>query len=200
MRHLRIGLLGGSFNPAHEGHLHISRLALQRLDLDYVWWLVSPQNPLKPVQGMAPLGERLMGAHRLARHPRIRVSAIEARLGTRYTVDTLEALRRHFPTTRFVWLMGADNLAQMPRWHRWPRIFHLAAIAVFARGSYGMKALAGSAAKRFRRSRVTPGAARRLTSASLPAWAFLPTPLHPASATEIRARQTQARGKAGTKR
>jgi nicotinate-nucleotide adenylyltransferase len=188
MRRLRIGLLGGSFNPAHAGHLHISRLALQRLGLHYVWWLVSPQNPLKPEHGMAPLAERLRGAVLTARrHPRIRVSAIEARLGTRYTVDTLAALRRHFPATRFVWLMGADNLAQMPRWHRWSRIFHLAAIAVFARGSYVMNALAGPAAKRFRHFRVSPRAAHRLASKPRPAWAFLPTPLSPVSATAIRA-------------
>jgi nicotinate-nucleotide adenylyltransferase len=188
MRRLRIGLLCGSFNPAHEGHLHISRLALQRLRLDYVWWLVSPQNPLKPVRGMAALAERLRTAHAIARgHPRVRVSAIEARLGTRYTVDTLAALRRHFPATRFVWLMGADNLAQIPRWRGWSRIFHLVAIAVFARGSYGMKALAGMAAKRFRRFRVSPGSAYGLAAKAPPAWAFLPTPLHAASATAIRA-------------
>jgi nicotinate-nucleotide adenylyltransferase len=194
MRRLRIGLLGGSFNPAHSGHLHISRLALQRLGLDYVWWLVSPQNPLKQEAGMAPLPERLRSAIAVARgHPRIRVSIIEARLGTRYTVDTLEALRRHFPATRFVWLMGADNLAQMPRWRRWSRIFHLAAIAVFARGSYVMKALAGPAAKRFRRFRVNPRAARRLAAKPTPAWAFLPTPLDPVSATAIRAER--AKGK-----
>jgi nicotinate-nucleotide adenylyltransferase len=188
MRRLRIGLLGGSFNPAHEGHLHISRLALQRLGLDYVWWLVSPQNPLKPERGMGPLDERLRSAVAAARgHPRIRVSAIEARLGTRFTVDTLTALRRHFPATRFVWLMGADNLAQMPHWRRWSRIFHLAAIAVFARGSYVMRALAGPAAKRYRRFRLSPRAARRLASRPTPAWAFLPTPLSPVSATAIRA-------------
>ena len=186
MRRLRIGLLGGSFNPAHEGHLHISRLALQRLGLDYVWWLVSPQNPLKPVDGMAPLAERLRGAVRAARHPRIRVSAIEARLGTRYTVDTLAALRRHFPATCFVWLMGADNLTEIVRWREWSRIFHLVAIAVFDRGSYAMRALAGKAARRFRRFRVSPGAARLLANQPRPAWAFLPTPLNPASATAIR--------------
>jgi nicotinate-nucleotide adenylyltransferase len=195
MRRLRIGLLGGSFNPAHEGHLHISRLALQRLGLDYVWWLVSPQNPLKPVAGMASLPARLRSAHLAARaHPRIRVSAIEARLGTRYTVDTLAGLRRHFPATRFVWLMGADNLSQVVRWRQWSRIFHLVAIAVFARGSYVMKALAGKAAKRFRRSRVSPGKAYGLASKAPPAWAFLPTPLHKASATDIRRARSKGKG------
>jgi nicotinate-nucleotide adenylyltransferase len=194
MRRLRIGLLGGSFNPAHAGHLHISKLALQRLGLDYVWWLVSPQNPLKPVEGMASLAERLRGAAAVARiHPRIRVSVIEARLGTRYTVDTLAALRRHFPTTRFVWLMGADNLAQIVRWRKWSRIFHLTAIAVFARGSYVMRALAGKAARRFRRFRVSPGGARRMALKAPPAWAFLPTPLHTASATAIRAHRSKGK-------
>src|SRR3954471_15978292 len=109
---LRIGLLGGSFNPAHEGHVHLSREAIKRLDLDEVWWLVSPQNPLKPARGMAPLEERMAGAVRLAEPPRLRVTDLEARLGTRYTADTILALKRRFPATRFVWLMGADNLRQ----------------------------------------------------------------------------------------
>ena len=115
-RRRRVGLLGGSFNPAHGGHLHISRLALQRLDLDEIWWLVSPQNPLKPTAGMAPFEERLRYAAEIAAADRrIRVTDIEARLGpTTYTADTLKALRRRFPRTRFVWLMGGDNLAQIP--------------------------------------------------------------------------------------
>src|SRR5271168_5147242 len=108
----RIGLLGGSFNPAHGGHLHISLLALQRLDLDEVWWLVTPQNPLKAVKGMAPFKERLVGAAAFVKfHPRIKISAIEASFNTSYTADTIAALARRFPHTRFVWLMGGDNLA-----------------------------------------------------------------------------------------
>ena len=129
----RVGLLGGSFNPAHGGHLHVSREALKRLDLDEVWWLVAPQNPLKAVRGMAPFDKRLAGAKRLARDPRIRVLDLERRLGTRYTVDTVAALRRLFPKIRFVWLMGADNLAQIRHWQRWTRIFAALPIAVFAR-------------------------------------------------------------------
>ena len=158
--HRRIGLLGGSFNPAHGGHLHISRLALSRLDLDEVWWLVSPQNPLKPAAGMAPFAERLEAAARVAAaERRIRVSDIEARLGSTYTADTLKALRRRFPRARFVWLMGGDNLAQLPYWKRWQDIFRTAPIAVFDRPSTALTALAGIAARRFARARARPGGA-----------------------------------------
>ena len=148
MRHRRIGLLGGSFNPAHRGHLHLSLTALQRLDLDEVWWLVSPQNPLKPVAGMAPFPVRLDQARQIAAgHKRIRVTDLENRLGrSRYTVDTLKALRRRFPRLRFVWLMGGDNLVQIRRWERWAEIFRTVPIAVFDRPSYSAKALAGLAA------------------------------------------------------
>ena len=119
----RIGLLGGSFNPAHEGHLHVSQEALKRLRLDGVWWLVSPQNPLKTRVGMASFADRLAGARDLLRgHPRIAASGIEARLGTRYTVDTLDRLVTR-TGCRFVWLIGADNLAQLPRWRRWRKLF-----------------------------------------------------------------------------
>src|SRR5690349_15694056 len=120
---LKIGLLGGSFNPAHEGHLHVSEVALKRLHLDYVWWLVAPQNPLKPVCGMAPLRERLAyAAEKFEHHPRILIVDVETALGTRYTIDTLRALKGRFPEVRFVWLMGTDNLEQFARWRRWPEI------------------------------------------------------------------------------
>ena len=132
-RRPRIGLLGGSFNPAHDGHRTIGLRALRELRLDAVWWLVSPQNPLKPRAGMAPLAERLAGARRVARHPRIRASALEAALGTRHTVDTVAALRRRWPKARFVWLTGADNLLQMPAWRRWPALFRAVPVAVFDR-------------------------------------------------------------------
>jgi nicotinate-nucleotide adenylyltransferase len=154
-----------------------------------VWWLVAPQNPLKPVRGMAPLPERLASAAAVARHPRIRVTDIEGRLGTRFTADTLAALRRRFPRTRFVWLMGADNLAQIRRWARWETIFSGVPIAVFARPTYSHKGLAELAARRFARRRVGPGAARRLADIPPPAWAFLPTKLDASSATEIRSRR-----------
>lgn len=192
----RVGLLGGSFNPAHAGHRHISETALKRLKLDEVWWLVSPQNPLKPVVGMAPFAERLRRAATLARHPRIHVSAIEARLGTQYTADTLAALKRRFPRVHFVWLMGADNLIQLPRWERWSSIFHSMPIAVFARSPYYLRALVGKAAIRFRRYRRRPGSGGCLARMKPPAWMFLHLRLHPASATRIRAEATSG-GPAG---
>lgn len=186
---LRIGLLGGSFNPAHEGHRHISLFALQRLRLDAVWWLVSPQNPLKPVEGMASIDERIASAESVARHPRIEVSDIESRMGTRYTADTLQALRRRYAKHRFVWIMGADNLIQLPRWRDWTEIVEMVPIAVFARPGYSQRSLFGAAAHRFRRNRLPDHAAAGLADRKAPAWVFLHTPLHPASATEIRAKR-----------
>ena len=184
-----VGLLGGSFNPAHEGHLHISLIALQRIGVDEVWWMVSPQNPLKPTEGMDPLSERLRAARCMARHPRILVTDIETRLRTRYTADTLQKLRRIYPNTVFVWMMGADNLAQIPRWERWIQIFRRVPVAVFDRTTYSFRSLAGKAARRFARWRIPPHRARRLSSVETPAWTFLHSRLHPASATGIRARR-----------
>ncbi|HXQ51486.1 MAG TPA: nicotinate-nucleotide adenylyltransferase [Stellaceae bacterium] len=191
----RVGLLGGSFNPAHAGHLHISREALKRLDLDQVWWLVSPQNPLKAKRGMASFARRLAAARAVARHPRIRIVDLEDRLGTRYTVDTLAALERRFPHIGFVWLMGADILVEIRRWKRWPEIFFRTPVAVFARPTYCQRALAGMAAQRFRRHRIAPGAARRLAAMAAPAWTFLWMPLDPSSATAIRSRAPRRRTK-----
>jgi nicotinate (nicotinamide) nucleotide adenylyltransferase/ribosome silencing factor RsfS/YbeB/iojap len=188
----RIGLLGGSFNPAHGGHIHISRLALQRLGLDEIWWLVSPQNPLKPVVGMAPFAERLAQAREVAAEERrVTVTGIEAGLGSTYTADTLKALRRRFPRARFVWLMGGDNLVQLPYWKRWQEIFRTVPIAVFARPEAGLKPLAGRAAGRFARSRLPVAAARRLALTPPPAWVFFHTRLDPRSATRIRAERLQ---------
>ena len=186
----RIGLLGGSFNPAHGGHLHISREALKRLDLDEVWWLVSPQNPLKPPAGMAPFAERLgQAAAVAAADRRIKVSDIEARLGTTYTADTIAALRRRLPRARFVWLMGGDNLVQFPYWQRWQDIFRTVPIAVFDRPGTAPKALTGQAAQRFAGARIPQRAARRLASLPPPAWVFFHIRLDPRSATRIRAAQ-----------
>jgi nicotinate-nucleotide adenylyltransferase len=159
-----------------------------------VWWLVSPQNPLKPAAGMAPLSERLEQAASVAAADRlIKVSGIETRLGTRYTVDTLKALRRRFPRARFVWLMGGDNLAQLPYWRRWQEIVATVPIAVFARPRTSFRALAGPAAQRFAAARMPETAARRLAATPAPAWAFFHTRLDPRSATQIRAtRQTRS--------
>jgi nicotinate (nicotinamide) nucleotide adenylyltransferase/ribosome silencing factor RsfS/YbeB/iojap len=190
--HRRIGLLGGSFNPAHGGHLHISRLALTRLDLDEVWWLVSPQNPLKPAAGMASFAERLAGATAVAKaEPRIKVNGIEAALGTTYTCDTIATLQRRFPRTRFVFLLGADNLVQLPRWRRWEEIVARIPLAVFDRPQTALAALAGKAALRFARARVPASAARALAEMEPPAWAFFHTRLDPRSATAIRQRPAQ---------
>lgn len=183
----RIGLLGGSFNPAHQGHLHISRLALEKLALDELWWLVSPQNPLKAEAGMAPFLQRMRGAQEVAgAEGRIVVSDLEARLGTRYTVDTLGALRAEFPDADFVWIIGADNLRQMPRWRGWRNIFRMVPIAVFPRAPYSLRALGGRAARCFWAARVPETKARRLATMTPPAWVFLRTPLHGESATRIR--------------
>jgi nicotinate-nucleotide adenylyltransferase len=196
----RIGLLGGSFNPAHDGHRDISLEALRYLDLDVVWWLVSPQNPLKPQKGMAPFSERLKSAQNVADHPRIKVTDIEAKLGTRYTADTLRKLVTRFPSYRFVWLMGADNLAQIASWADWTRIFHLTPIAVFDRPTYTNKALTSLAARRFRRSRRREAALKTLAATPAPAWVFVHHRLNPISATAIRAeraRKQAAKSKSG---
>ncbi len=183
--------MGGSFNPAHRGHLHLSLTALRHLDLDEVWWLVSPQNPLKPVAGMKPFEERLEQAQQVATgHQRIRVTDVENRLGgSHYTADTLKSLTRRFPQLRFVWLMGGDNLVQLPRWARWTEIFQTVPVAVFDRPSYTQRALAGVAAHRFARSRVAQASARRLAETEPPAWVFFHTRLDPTSATSIRSQR-----------
>jgi nicotinate-nucleotide adenylyltransferase len=184
---MRVGLLGGSFNPAHQGHAHVAALARALLGLDQVWLLVSPGNPLKPTRGMAPFAQRLASAQAIADGRRVVATGIEAALGTRYTVDTLRALRRRFPLVRFVWLMGADNLTQLPRWRRWLDIARAMPIAVLPRPGYNHRALAGQAARRLRRSRVPAHRAHTLADQATPAWTFLPVSQNPMSATEIRA-------------
>lgn len=185
----RIGLLGGSFNPAHDGHMHLSRLAFKHLKLERIWWLVSPQNPLKPTRGMASLEDRLAHARSVATHPRIDVTDIETKLKTRYTSETLPALKKRFPGGQFVWLMGADNLSQIDQWKNWPSIFMTVPVAIFARPSYDLRAENAKAVRRFSRSRVERSDAKKLAEMKPPAWAFLKTPLCPISATEIRTRQ-----------
>jgi nicotinate-nucleotide adenylyltransferase len=147
---LRIGLLGGSFNPAHAGHLYVSETALKRLKLDSVWWLVSPGNPLKDDAAMAPLASRLQSARRIAAHEsRIHVSALETALHTIYTIDTVTALRRRFPRVDFVWLMGSDNLEQFSRWRRWQELARLVPIVVVQRPGTILAALNAPLVRRF---------------------------------------------------
>ncbi|MCC7426215.1 MAG: nicotinate-nucleotide adenylyltransferase [Alphaproteobacteria bacterium] len=189
----RVGILGGSFNPAHEGHRQLSLMALRRLRLSAVWWLVSPQNPLKPVAGMAPLSERLASARAaIGGHPRLVASAIEAAWGVRYTIDTIRRLRQRFPRLRFVLLLGADNLRQLPRWRRWREIVMRVSIATHPRPSYNYKSLASQAAGRLRRSRRREREAAVLAEMAPPAWLFLVAPQHAASASGIRAARVRS--------
>jgi nicotinate-nucleotide adenylyltransferase len=183
----RIGVLGGSFNPAHEGHRYISIAALKRLALDEVWWMVSPQNPLKDPCGMAPFEERVGQARQMANHPRILVTDIERTLGTVYTAETLTALTRRFPRHRFVWMMGADNLIQICEWKQWRKVFETVPIAVFARPSYSIRAASAKPARVFARYRVREKLANVLAAMRPPAWVFLHVRPHPGSASSIRA-------------
>lgn len=181
-----IGLLGGSFNPAHGGHRGISLGAIEALGLDEVWWLVSPGNPLKPAKGMAPLSARVMSARAQARRAPIRVTAIERELGTRYTADTLAALRKRYPHLRFIWLMGEDNLAQFHQWKRWRDIARTMPIAVVARPGY-TGAAHGSAAMAWFRRFVRPVSQRKSwTTWRLPALVLLRFRPDPRSATLLR--------------
>ncbi|WP_066798336.1 nicotinate-nucleotide adenylyltransferase [Sphingomonas soli] len=183
----RVGLLGGSFNPAHKGHRAISLHALRALDLDEVWWLVSPGNPLKPVEGMAPLAARLASARRMARHAPIRPTEIETRLKTRYTIDTLTKLPRLFPKHRFIWLMGADNLGQFHAWRDWRGIARQVPIAVIARPGYDRQARASPAMGWLRRAVRPAGQAKNWTRWRLPALVLLRFRPDPTSATSLRA-------------
>ncbi|MGI3776543.1 MAG: nicotinate-nucleotide adenylyltransferase [Janthinobacterium lividum] len=182
----RVGLLGGSFNPAHEGHRHVAELALRRLRLDQVWLMVSPGNPLKPRRGMAAFADRLASAQAVADGRRVVATGIERRLGTVYTLDTLRALRRRFPRTRFVWLMGADIVAELPRWRRWTELVRVVPFAVLPRPSYTRRALAGRAAQRLRACRIPARAAATLADQAPPAWVFLPAREVGVSATALR--------------
>lgn len=192
----RIGLLGGSFNPAHEGHRHVSLEALKRLGLDEVWWLVSPRNPLKSGTDLEPLASRVAGARAVARHPRLRVDAPELALGTRFTLDTVRALRRAYPRARFVWLMGADILPQLVDWKGWRDLFETIPIAAFARPGWSHRALASTAPQAFARYRLDADKARVLASSPAPAWVFVPSRLDTTSATAIRAARPRRKPKA----
>jgi nicotinate-nucleotide adenylyltransferase len=181
---MAIGLLGGSFDPAHGGHAHITREAMKRFGLDAVWWLVSPGNPLK-AEGPAPMSERLARAEHVMAHPRVTITDLESRLGTRFTAATLERLVALYPGVRFVWLMGADNLAQFHRWDRWQHILRLVPVGVLARPGAGMAAQSSVAARMFRGARVAPEV---LAQSRPPAWAYADVPLVDLSSSAIRAR------------
>ncbi|WP_203311338.1 nicotinate-nucleotide adenylyltransferase [Sphingomonas beigongshangi] len=184
----RTGLLGGSFNPAHRGHRGITLAAIRALDLDEAWWLVSPGNPLKAgAPDMAPFAARLASARRMARRAPIRASDIEVRLGTRYTLDTLRKLRRRYPKRRFIWLMGADNLAQFDRWRGWREIARTMPIAVIARPGYDDDALASVAMGWLRRFQRPADQASDWTTWRLPALVLLHFRPDPTSATAARA-------------
>jgi len=183
---LRIGLLGGSFNPAHEGHLHVARQAMIHLRLDQLWLMVSPGNPLKPKKGMAPFPARLAAARRIADGRRIIATDIEAQLGTQYTADTMRELRRRFSRTHFVWLMGADNLLQLPRWGRWLEIIRAMPMLVLPRPGATRIALAGQAATRMKAHRLPARAGLCLPRRAAPAWILLPVKENATSATALR--------------
>lgn len=181
----RIGLLGGSFNPAHDGHRRISLIALRRLGLDEIWWLVSPQNPLKSVDDMAPFEDRFASAQDMADHPRIKVMDLESRLGTTYTADLLKQLTAQ-SSDRFVWIMGGDNLMQIDRWKNWRAIFDTVPVAVIARPGFEKAALGSKAAHVYREARLDPADSLALASLAAPAWTLIQERLSPLSSTQIR--------------
>lgn len=181
-----IGLLGGSFDPPHEGHVNITLSALKRFGLTDVWWMISPGNPLKS-NGPAPLQRRLAAARDIMSHPRVTVTDVEAALGTRYTANTIRALQGRYPGVRFVWLMGADNLAQFHLWQDWRWIMESVPVGVLARPGERISARMSKAARIYRATRLRGPKAQLLGSSKAPAWAFLNLPMHAASSTAIRA-------------
>jgi nicotinate-nucleotide adenylyltransferase len=185
---MTVGLFGGSFNPPHEGHRHASLVAMTRLGLDRIWWLVTPGNPLKDNQGLPSLEMRVAAARRLANHPRIAVTGIEAAIHTRYTYDTIAWLQRHCPGVTFVWIMGADNLADFHRWQHWQDIASRVAIAVVARPGATTKGPLAKAARVLGAFRLPEYEARNLKRHAPPAWVFLHAPLDSNSSTALRAR------------
>ncbi|MBN8914011.1 MAG: nicotinate-nucleotide adenylyltransferase [Rhizobiales bacterium] len=191
---LRVGLFGGSFNPAHAAHRAASLLALRRLGLDRVWWLVTPGNPLKDNRALPPLEERIAVARAVARHPRIDVTGFEAGIGTRYTYETLAYLVRRLPGVRFVWIMGADNLAHFDRWQHWRGIADLVPIAVVDRMGQSLAATASPAAQALARYRLGEHEARLLANCAPPAWVFLHGLKSPLSSTGIRAARALPEG------
>jgi nicotinate-nucleotide adenylyltransferase len=184
---MRIGLFGGSFNPPHEAHRAASLLALKKLQLDRVWWMVTPGNPLKDTRELPPLEQRIEAATALADHPRIDVTGLEAVIGTKYSCDTISRLLREAPGTHFVWIMGADNLKSFHHWKNWRDIFLMIPIAVVDRGGLSLKAASGPAAISFARARVPESRAATLPGSPPPAWTYLHGVKSDLSSTRLRA-------------
>ena len=193
---MRIGLFGGTFDPPHVAHLGASLLAMKRLDLDRVWWLVTPGNPLKDTRGLAPLAQRIVAAGALARHPRIDISGVEAQIGTPYTYETLAYLRRHCPGVRFVWIMGADNLRSFHRWQRWRGIAAAVPIAVVDRLGPSLYVGGSAAAHALAHTRIPETAAKSLPYRKPPAWVYLHGLKSPLSSTALRAARHRTDAKA----
>jgi nicotinate-nucleotide adenylyltransferase len=196
---MRIGLLGGSFNPPHEAHLLITETALKRLGLAQVWWLVTPGNPLKSKADLAPVAERVAAARALANDARVVVTDFEKALPSPYTASTLAFLAARHPRAEFVWLMGADNLAQIHRWRSWRSIFRLMPVAVVDRPGWRLKAMASPAARAFTATRLPESRAPRLALEKPPAWTFLTGPLSSLSSTMLRAARKAAAGNVSEK-
>tara|TARA_R110002167_G_C12703828_1_gene654039 strand:+ start:6423 stop:7034 length:612 start_codon:yes stop_codon:yes gene_type:complete len=186
-----VGLLGGSFDPAHDGHVHITKTALKRFGLDRIWWLVSPGNPLKQ-NGPAPMPQRLADARAIMQHPRVAVTDIEARLGTRYTAQTIAGLMRRYPEVRFVWLMGADNLAQFHHWRDWRWIMETVPIGVLARPNDRISARLSKAARIYKGAMLQGPQSGVLGRRDAPAWCFVNLPMSDMSSSAIRAKAGQA--------
>jgi nicotinate-nucleotide adenylyltransferase len=191
---MKVGVFGGSFNPAHEGHAHVAETALKRLGLDRVIWLVSPQNPLKPSHETAALAGRLAEARRYAQGPAMIVSDAETRIGSFYTIDTLRVLKARFPGVKFVWIMGADSLATFHRWRGWTQIMREVPVAVVSRPWITLKSRFSPAARRFAHARIPASAAMTLPSLKPPAWVYLNGPLNFTSSTALRRKIAAGRG------
>lgn len=193
---MAVGLFGGSFNPAHDGHAHVAETAMRRLGLDRVIWLVSPQNPLKDADVSAPLAERMASARAAAAMAAagrsMVVSDFETRAGTQWTIDTLRALTARHPGVRFVWLMGSDNLASFHKWRGWTDIMRMMPVAVVARPGSMLESRSAPAAQRFAAHRVSSREARLLPDIPAPAWTYLRAPLNPRSSTALRAARDAA--------
>ena len=190
----RIGIFGGSFNPAHRGHYMVALYALKKLQLDWVWWMVSPQNPLKDPRETGEYATRLSFTRRIARHPRFVVTDLENQIGARTTAETLDRLAPVLKRGHFVWIMGADSLASLHHWHDWLEIPYTLPLAIFARPGYSIRALSGRAAIRFDAERVPSSRAPMLLGRAPPAWVFVQMPLRPESSTAIRGRRAAKPG------